>query len=258
MIAADELDIIESGRLIPEDSEYFARPGFISVSVQKPNVDIRIGITFANPSGQELIISNIVPQGLLYKSPLMPGHVVHSINGIPCLLYSKQQAAALVKSRVGAIRLIAQDRSGEASYAVAMVFKPTPRSVLGFAFRSTAGSLCLAHIRPNSLFSGSVLNEGDKVIAINKIPCEHMEPSEAVAVTQKHSESVTILVRLHRANVVVLSHHVGTGEAYRYAQSTATDADRADERVRRCSRQIVVVLVFVVFLVAIFNNRSTV
>jgi predicted metalloprotease with PDZ domain len=127
-----------------------------------------------------------------------------------------------------------------------MVFTPTPGSVLGSSFCSTAGSLCLAKIRPNSLFSGAVLNEGDKVIAINKLPCEHMGPSEAVAVTQKDSESVAILVRRHRANVVVLSHQAGTGEECRDAQDAALYND-ARSLYGAAFLVIIVVVCFVLF-----------
>jgi hypothetical protein len=205
LVTADELDFIKSGRLIGEDP-IFPKPGLISVSVHKSTEDTRLGISFSNPTGCELIISNIADQSLMSKSPLAAGFVVHSINNIPCREFTKQQALDLIISRVGEIRLMAQDRTGNAYYAVGMAYKPTPRASLGLAFRSGGGSLSLSNIRADGLFLNSVLNSGDKVIAINRIPCEHMQPSEAVALTQKNSEKITILVRLSGASGVVLSH----------------------------------------------------
>jgi predicted metalloprotease with PDZ domain len=110
-----------------------------------------------------------------------------------------------------------------------MVFKPTPRAKLGLTFSRDIGSLSLASVQPNGLFANSIVNTGDKVLAINKIPCEHMQPTEAVAIAQKFSESVTILVRVSRRNGVVLSHKAGSNEAYRFGspQAIQIQADRA-------------------------------
>jgi hypothetical protein len=225
LLVADELDVIESGRLIGEDP-IFPKPGLISVSVHKSTEDTRLGISFSNPTGCELIISSIADQSLMSKSPLAAGFVVHSINNIPCREFTKQQALDLIKSRTGEIRLMAQDRTGNANYAVGMAYKPTPRASLGLAFRSGGGSLSLSNIRADGLFLNSVLNSGDKVIAINRIPCEHMQPSEAVALTQKNLEKITILVRLSGASGIVLSHGAGPGGTTSTNSSpAATNAD---------------------------------
>jgi hypothetical protein len=204
-IVADELDFVESNHSIPTDPEFLARPGFISVVVQRPTADTRIAISFANPDGDGLIISDIGSQSLFSNSPLVAGCVVHSINDVPCLRYSKDEAQDLIDSQFGEIRLVAQDPAGDASYAVGMAFKPTPQASLGLAFNSVGGSLSLTRLHNYGLFSSSVLNNGDKVIAINKIPCQHMQPRDAVIITQTNSEAATILVRLSRRKGVVLS-----------------------------------------------------
>ena len=214
VIAADELDVLEAGMLIPEDTGYFVRPAFISVTFQKPTLETRIGISFINPTGEELTISKVSRQTLLTESPLKAGCIIHSMNGIPCLRYSSAQFADLLRSLNGTIRLVAEDRLGGPSYAEAMVFKPTPRAVLGLSFSRDIGSLSLSSVQRDGLFSNSIVNTGDKVIAINKIPCEHMQPIEAVAIAQKISESVTILVRVSRRNGVVLSHKAGGNADY--------------------------------------------
>lgn len=210
VIAADELDIMESGNfLVEDDVGDLPRPRFISVTAQKPTVDTKMGISFANPTGNKLILLNIAPQGLLGKSPLKAGCILHSINGISTQRYSKSEVTDLVRTLSGAIEILAEDPMGVTSHAVAMIFKPTPRAKVYLSFRSsTEGgrNLVLSRIGSESLFNNSVLNVDDKIIAINKIPCEHVQPSEAVEFTQRNPESVTILVRIGPKNGIVLSH----------------------------------------------------
>lgn len=249
VIAADELDVLEAGMLIPEDTGYFVRPAFISVTFQKPTMETRIGISFINPTGDELTISKISRQTLLTESPLKAGCIIHSMNGIPCLRYSPVQFADFLRSLTGTIRLVAEDRLGGPSYAEAMVFKPTPRAVLGLSFSRDIGSLSLSSVQRDGLFANSIVNTGDKVIAINKIPCEHMQPIEAVAIAQKISESVSILVRVSRRNGVVLSHKAGGNEDYGTQTFQASSSDRQNCAV------FVWIIVFMAVAVLIVSVR---
>lgn len=143
VVVADKWDVIlESGDIVCDNEGYFLDCRFISVAIHKPTVETRFGISFANPMGKELIILSISDQSLLRKTPLKAGCIVHLINDIPTLLYT---------------------------HAMAMVFKPTPRSALGLAFQSTGECLSLSsRIASDGLFVNSVLNEGDQVIAIKQ------------------------------------------------------------------------------------------
>lgn len=260
MVAADELDILESGHLIREDTDALPRPGFISVTVYKPTIDASIGISFANPTGDELTIWNIKGGSILSKTPLAPGFLLHSINNIRCRQYSKNQAIHLVKSQHGKIHLVAQDIGGDPSHAVAMSFKPTPRAMLGLSLlRSTGGLLTMGNIRPDGLFADSVLNKDDEVIAINKISCAHLQPSDAVAITQKNPESVEILVRLYRANGVVLSHLSGIYSDHDdYINTVDVNASRATRNTNATDATrgqcfIFLVIAMVAFIVIIVS-----
>jgi len=211
VVAADELDVMESGDLFLEDDVGdLPRPRFISVTVQKPTVDTVLGLSFANPTESQLILSKIQPQGLLARSPLRAGCLLHSINGISIQNYTRFGVTELVRTLAGTIQIVAEDPMGDVTYAVAMAFKSTPRANLYLSFHvAEGGALALSRIGLDSFLNNSVLNVHDKIIAINKIPCDHVQPEEAVEITQRNPESVTILVRVGRKNVIVLSHAKG-------------------------------------------------
>jgi len=207
VIAADELDVMESGDWINNAARRLPRPRFISVAVHKATVET--GISFINPTGNELIISSIENQSWLRRTPLKVGQVVHSINGTRTNDLPGPVAMNLLMSQSSKIRICAEDPKGEVSYAVAMVFKPTPRAPLGLLFRSIERRLTLFHVSSDGLFANSVLHESDKVIAINRVPCEDLPSNEALQITHRNSVSVTILVRLDPSNSIVLSRQEG-------------------------------------------------
>jgi len=208
VVAADELDVMESGDLLLEENVGdLPRPRFISVTVHKPAVDTKLGLSFANPTGSQLILSKIQPHSLLARSPLRAGCLLHSINGISIQNYTRFGVTDLVRTLAGTIQIVAENRMGDGSCALAMAFKSTPRAKLHITFHlGEGGALALSKIGPDSFFNNSVLNVNDKIIAINKIPCHHVQPQEAVEITQRNPESVTILVRVGPRNGIVLSH----------------------------------------------------
>jgi len=237
VVAADELDVMESGDFLPDDDRVLPRPRFISVTVHKPTIETRLGISFRNPTGDALIISNIGDQSLLSKTPLKAGCIVYSINGIPTLLYTGSQALDVIKGLSGTIRVCAEDRTGDVSHAMAMVFKPTPRAPLGLTFRLRGGRLSLHRITSDGLFANSVLNEGDQVISINKIRCDHIPAAEAIEITQRNPKSVTVLVRLSPNNVIVVSHrkaHQGEVTCMEHAVFEINDRQDGDNDEDGC------------------------
>jgi len=205
-IEADELDVMESGHFVPTSEDNLPHPGFISVTIRKQTMDTEIGISFRRLGGCNLSILQIVKPGLLCDSPLKPGFLLHSINCIPTLHYTPEEAMNLINSLSGEIRLLAEDRLGDVGYAVAMVSKPSPRTDLGMTFDPSGSPLEIMFVDSDGLFESSILNTGDRVIAINNIPCENMLPREAVQITTRNKVHVTILVRLFRTNVIVMSH----------------------------------------------------
>jgi len=206
VIAADELELMESGDWIPDDdASRLPRPRFISVAVYEPTSETRHGIMFANPTGTKLIISRIENQSLLDRTPLKADYVVHSINGTKTKDLPVSVVVDTFRSVPDKIHVCAEDPMGEVSHAVATVVKPTPQAKLGISFGLTEGQLMVHDIGTDGLFANSVLNSNDKVIAINRIPCENMQLREAVRITQGNLASVTILVRRHPSNGIVVS-----------------------------------------------------
>lgn len=261
IVAADELENIDfgSGHLGRENSEFQLRPGFISVIVYKPTVDTKLGISFMNPDGNQLQVCNVSSNGMLSRSPLVPGMNFQSIGNIRCSKWTKQQALDYLKAAIGEILFVLQDPLGDSSYAVAMAYKPTPRSKLGISFKTTGGPLRIGHIQQDGLLCNSVVNCDDNVIAINNIPCQHLTPSEAVAITQRNPDSVTLLTKPYRSNGIVLSHlsSMYGGDEYDNVQRDIESADRRvkDESCKSCFGVIFGVIFIVILVVTLGADR---
>jgi len=186
------------------------RPGCVGVTVVKATQATPIGISFADPTvenddGGLLMISKITAGGLLSSSPLQPGFVVRSINDVSTVNSSRQDAAKLIKSLSGPVCIVAQDTSGDDSYAVGMVVKPTPDTPLGvrFLLEEGSGRLTLSNIKPDGLCSKSGLAVGDEVIAINDVSCEGMTATKAASLVKAGTEGVKILVRQQTSGTIV-------------------------------------------------------
>ena len=206
---ADELanlDYMETGFLCANGSELHIRPGFVSVTVYKPTIDTKLGISFRNPEGDQLQISYVATQGLLAKSPLAAGQLIQSISGVRCRRWTKERTLESIKEALGEITFVLRDPAGDFSYAVAMAYKPTPRATLGICFKTMGGPLKVGNINPDGLLSNTVLNCNDTLISINNIPCQCITPLEAVYITQRNPESVVLLTKPHHSNGIVLSH----------------------------------------------------
>jgi hypothetical protein len=199
---ADEVMDLEAGIL----SETQFLPCLISVKVSKPTAGTKLGINFINPEEGVLQISSIT-KGLLGKSPLKSGFIVMSIDYKPCRDWSRQYALDYLRGKVGDVLIVAKNPNGNPSYVHTMADKPSARAKLGVTFKkSSQGPLKIGMVRPDGIFANSVLNAEDDVIAINNIPCQHMTSFEALGITQRIADSVTILSKTGQSTGVVVSH----------------------------------------------------
>jgi hypothetical protein len=260
IVAADELESVEigSGFMGREHSELQIRPGFISVKVYKPTVDTKLGISFMNPDGDQLQVCNVSNNTMMTKCPIAPGMQILSIGNIRCRKWTKKQALDYVKASIGEILFILQNPSGNSSYAMAMAFKPTARSKLGISFKMTGGPLVIGSILPDGLLCNSVVNCDDAVIAINSVPCQHMTPSEAVSITQRNPDSVTLLTRPHRSNGIVMSHisNILGGDEYDNARRDVEAQHQQQANANHCST-VACIVVVVIGAVIFITIRAT-
>ncbi len=245
---------VESGLMCHEYSEFGIRPGCISFKVYKPTVDTKVGITFSNTEDGQLQIGSIASQGMLGKSPLVPGFIILSIGRVPCRRWTKQQALDVVKASVGELLFIFYDSAGNTSYAMAVAYKSTPRSKIGLSFKSSGEHVAIGGVLSDGIFSDSILNAEDTVISINNIPCQYLTPSETVALTQRIPESVIVLVKLFRSNCVVVSNKSGAAEGGDYGNfTTRLQDDMNTERKQRqkavCVGILSIVVVFITFFI---------
>ncbi len=206
LATADEITSwdLESGLISREDFDFCIRPGYISFKVYKPTVDTKLGITFSRTDDDQLQIGSIASDGMLGKLPLAPGLIILSIGHFECRQWTKQQALDFVKGTVGDVLFMFYDPAGSTSYAMAMAYKSSPRSKIGLSFKSSGDHVQVGSILSDGIFYDSVLNIEDAVISINNVPCQHLTPSEVVAITQRIPESVIVLVKLFRSNCIVV------------------------------------------------------
>lgn len=196
---------IESGFMRRNYAEFLISPGFMSVKLYKPTSATKVGITFVNNTDGQLQVGTVMRQGMLGKSPITPGLIVQSMGGVRCNRWTKQQAVDFVKAAVGELVLVLQDPDGNSSYVLAMAYKTTPRSKIGISFKSSGDQLRIGSVRSDGIFWDSLLNGGDTVLLINGVPCQHLTPTEAVAITQRIPESVIVMAKLSVSNCLVIS-----------------------------------------------------
>ncbi|KAL3904363.1 MAG: hypothetical protein SGILL_010100 [Bacillariaceae sp.] len=194
----------------PADFEMFLeeegiQPRFVFVQCNKPSIDTPLGISFISTPGQ-LQISSISGTGVLWASPLRKGFDVLALDGQVVTKWSTTQAAQHIRQRPSTVSIMARNPNGRCSYVVAQVTKPTPRSKIGMSFKNFEdGRLKVGRIFPHSLFAGSILNEDNEILNINGVPAYGLTASEAVAIVEHATDTVTLLAKTDPASAIVLA-----------------------------------------------------
>jgi hypothetical protein len=180
-------------------------PRFVYVCCDKPSLDTSLGLTFNTLNGK-LQISNITSYGLLWSSPLRGGYEVLAIDGKLCNTWSSIEIMEHLSSRQFRISILARNPAGSCNYVVAQVSKTTPRAKIGVTLRKVAdGTLQIGAIFPSSLFAGSILNDGCEVLTINGVLSCNLSSSEAAAILEHATHTVTILAKNNPSSGIVLA-----------------------------------------------------
>ncbi len=242
---------LESGFVGHDDFDFRVRPGYISFKVYKPTVYTDLGLTFARTEDDQLQIDSISSEGMLMKSPIASGLIVLSIGHVRCLKWTIEQAREAVTSAVGELLFIFCDPAGSTSYAMAVAYKSTPRSMVGLSFKSSGEDLRLGSIPTDGMFFDSVLNNEDAVVSINNVLCQRLPPRDAVAITQRIPEIVIVLVKMSRSNCIVLSHKSAQPENTSVENTNVENTSvRKMSQKRRTLLMLVVMLVMIIIIVA--------
>lgn len=201
------------------------QPRFIYVKCHKPTVDALLGIEFSENSGSALKIDKINRSGILGSSPLKEGYDVLAIDGKVCTTWTKSEATDYLMRRHSDIVIVARNFAGTSSYVVAQAAKPTPRSKAGLTFRKYSnGPLTIGQVNPTGIFAGSILNEKDDVLSINGIPARSLSTSDACAIIEDATDTVTVVARTNSNTGIVLA-KLGPGESHVSMPSLHLESD---------------------------------
>ena len=227
------------------------QPRFIYVKCHKPTPDTLLGIEFAENGGFALKIDKINSNGILWNSPLREGFDVMAIDGKVCTSWTKTEATNYLLSRYTDITIVARNFSGTPSYVIAQAPKPSPRAKAGLTFRTYSNrpnTLSIGNVSPTGIFAGSILNEKDDVLSINGVPCRSLSASDACALVEHATDTVTVVARTNSNTGVVLA-KLGPGETHVTIPSMRIDVDEQRSRINPCIASFVCCVVVLFFII---------
>lgn len=182
------------------------RGEFLSATVVKPSKETRLGIQLCQDTAGDVRISFLRETGVLFQSPLRVGDKIVSINGKSCFDMDHNISLDILKEAVGFVTIIVHNVGGDPKLVETMVEKISPRSPVGLGIRRNAhASLEISKIAFNSIFTHSLMNIGDRLLAINGIGCERMDPRAAIELIRSSPQYVTMVTETQQTTGVVLA-----------------------------------------------------
>lgn len=227
------------------------RAEFISVTFVKKTADVRLGIAISEQRDGTNLISKLRSDGPLSFSPLRVGDKVLSINNKSCVDFDRGAATELLRQLVGTITIVVQNIGGDPKLVETMVEKAVVDSVVGIGVRRNArGSLEVVKVSAQGLFAHSLVNVGDRMIAINSIGCGSLDPITALDIIRSAPRYVTLLTETQHQTAFVLaaaSDNIGALELEHAAATAITideDMGRYREQTCFCTWMIILSLLF--------------
>jgi hypothetical protein len=209
-----------TGELIGER----VRPKYLSATFVKARPQSKIGVGIKQHQDGSLRISFIRESSLLSSSPLKVGDQILSINTKSCIGMTKAEAIRFLSEASGCVTLVALNPGGDPNHVETMVEKPSDDHPVGLAFRRSGPgtSLVVSKVTTDGLFAHSIVNVGDRVLAINQISCHSLGPHSAIDIVRNSTKQVTLLTV---TTGIVHAAAVGTEAGSDVLSATAT-ADR--------------------------------
>ena len=134
-------------------------------------------------------------------SKLQPGDKLRSINGKKIgPSFTAQQAEAYMveqSQKDGLLSIAVGNDAGDDTLVQATVLKPSPSTTcadLGMVVWFWGG-LCIKSIDNNSLFASSVLKANDRIVSVNDILCERVNPEQFERVVNELPLEITVVVK---------------------------------------------------------------
>lgn len=252
---ASTMDLEEGGNsIIPG-----GRAEFISVTFLKKTAGIRLGIVLRENDDGTKYISKLRSDSPLSFSPLKVGDKVLSINNKCCIDFERGAAAELLRQLVGTITIVAHNIGGNAKLLETMVEKENGDSTVGIGVRrNTRGSLEVSKVSASGLFAHSLVNIGDRLIAVNNVGCNRLDPTTALDIVRSTPRYVTLLTETQHETAFVLaaaSDHPGALELETVDATAIHDNRRFQSREQACFCIWMIILSLSFISIAIYRGN---
>jgi predicted metalloprotease with PDZ domain len=206
-VAAEPIETASSAVTSEPSLRTGGRAEFLSVTFHKKTADVRLGLGLREQADGSKFISKLRSDSPIAQSPLRVGDKVLSINNKSCVDFTEHGSVAeLLRQLVGTITIVAQNVGGDPKRIETMVEKPDADSIVGIGVKRNArGSLEVSKVSADGLFAHSLVNIGDRVISINKIGCNQLDPIRALDIIRNCPLYITLLTETQHETAVVLA-----------------------------------------------------
>jgi|Transcript_18649 hypothetical protein len=148
---------------------------------------------------QKIVVHSI--EGRLTLSKIQEGDELKKVNGKRIgPSYNAERAMALIDEKweeEGWLSIAVGNEEGDDVLVQATIIKPKPTMTaenMGLAVWTWA-VLCIREIKPESLFSYTVLKSSDHILSINDIDCDRIKPEDFNHIFRELPDEVTIVVK---------------------------------------------------------------
>lgn len=166
------------------------------VTVTKDPENPSVGIGLRTKDGT-IVIGSIKETSIFHNTELAPGQRLISINKSPCKGLTQSVVAQLFKNTTGELRVVVEDVTAEpaatakisiretaedpAGSIVVNANKDPKNGAIGIGLKNTTdGAVIIGSIKDTSIFSGTALSVGQRVVSVNKTSCKGMNHHQVV------------------------------------------------------------------------------
>jgi len=150
-------------------------PGYITVTVTKDTPGAKCGINVKNVDGT-ILVTNINPTGLFADTELKAGMKIVRVNKKEAAGLATTDAMKLFKQAKGEVTVTAE----YVGYVGVTVYKEKKDAKVGIKVKEKDGNIYVSSIGEDSLFAGTDLKVGMKILTVNKNEVTGLTPFEAI------------------------------------------------------------------------------
>jgi C-terminal processing protease CtpA/Prc len=162
--------------------------GLISVTVQRENLQQKIGIGLKEINGN-IIISTIASDGLFAGTALKPGLRLLRVGTTDCEKLNKHDAILLFKNAEGSLTVLADD----VGLIAVTVKKESAEDKVGIALNEIQGKIIISSISEDSLFAGTDLEVGLRLVCVGTTLTQGLSKVEAIKLFKNAKGEFTVL-----------------------------------------------------------------